>query len=219
MKDLEDAIGVARQAVKSTPLEHPDLGIYLHSLGRWVGIRFVEDGETKDLEEAVDVARRAVERTPHQHPNQAMQLNGLGCWLGKRFEQTGEMRDLEEAISCYQQAFNCTPAVPLERLKAGALCLKELAYSSKLPEAVRLGQDALALLPIVNNRNLDRRDQQFVLSGFAGIASDLCAVLLLEGRVREAIEYLEQGRAVIISRLLDDRSDVLELKRKHPELA
>lgn len=44
-------------------------------------------------------------------------------------------------------------------------------------------------------------------------------MLLLEGCVREAIEYLEQGQAVIISRLLDDRSDVLELKRKHLELA
>jgi hypothetical protein len=63
----------------------------------------------------------------------------------------------------------------------------------------------------VNNRNLDRSDQQFVLSGFVGIASDLCALLLSEGCVHEAVERLEQGRATIISRLLDDRSDVSNL--------
>jgi hypothetical protein len=56
----------------------------------------------------------------------------------------------------------------------------------------------------VNNRNLDRSDQQFALSGFAGIASDLCALLLSEGCIDEAVYCLEQGRTTIISRLLDD---------------
>jgi hypothetical protein len=75
------------------------------------------------------------------------------------------------------------------------------------------------LLPTAHSRNLDRNDQQFVLSSFAGIASNLCALLLSEGRLHEAVECLEQGRAVIISRVLDDRDDIYGLRRDYPTLA
>jgi hypothetical protein len=57
------------------------------------------------------------------------------------------------------------------------------------------------------------------MSGFTGIASNLCALLLSGGRPAEALECLEQGRTIIISRLLDDRSDVSSLCREYPKLA
>jgi CHAT domain-containing protein len=219
MKDLEEAIDTARRAVQSTPPDHRDLAGHLNNLGNWLGRRFERSGEIKDLEEAIDKARRAVQSTPPDHPDLAGHLNNLGTWLGTQFERSGEMKDLEEATQCYQQAFSCIAAVPLERVKAATRCLNNLVDLHKTREAVKLGRDALALLPIVNNRNLDRGDQQSVLSGFAGIASDLCALLLSEGCVHEAVERLEQGRATIISRLLDDRSDVSGLYEEHPKLA
>lgn len=88
---------------------------------------------------------------------------------------------MKNLVQCYLRAFDCTAAVPLERVKAAARCISGLVHLRRTHEAVILGRNALALLPVVNNRNLGRKDQQFVLSGFAGIASGLCAVLLLEG--------------------------------------
>jgi tetratricopeptide (TPR) repeat protein len=219
MKDLEEAIDTARQAVQSTPPDHPNRAMYLNNLGLLLRRRFEQSGEMKDLEEAIDTARQAVQSTPPGHPNLAIYLNNLGNMLGSRFEQSGEMKDLEGVTECYLGAFHCTSAVPLERVKAAARCLGRLADLRKTHEAITLGREALELLPIVNNRNLDRSDQQFALSGFAGIASDLCALLLSEGCVHEAVERLEQGRATIISRLLDDRSDVSGLCQEHPKLA
>jgi tetratricopeptide (TPR) repeat protein len=219
MKDLEEAINTARQAVESTPSGHPNLATCLNNLGNSLGRRFERSGEMKDLEEAINTARQAVESTPSGHPNLAARLNNLGSWLGRRFERSGEMKDLEEMTNCYQGAFECTSAVPLERVKAAARCLNKLAVLHKTHEAIQLGREALELLPIVNNRSLDRSDQQFALSGFAGIASDLCALLLSEGCIHEAVERLEQGRATIISRLLDDRSDVSGLYQEHSKLA
>jgi hypothetical protein len=81
------------------------------------------------------------------------------------------MEDLESVIKCYQGAFDCTGAVPLERVKAAACCLSRLTDLHKTHEAIKLGREALKLLPIVNNRNLDRSDQQLVLSGFAGCSA------------------------------------------------
>ena len=219
MKDLEEAIDTARRAVQLTPSDHPNLSSYLNGLGLWLGRLFERSEEVKDLEEAIDTARRAVQLTPSDHPDLSMHLNNLGLWLGRRFEQSGVMKDLEDTIQCYLRAFDCITAIPLERVKAAARCIGKLAHSHKVLEAVKLGQVALDLLPVVNNRNLDRSDQQFALSGFAGITSDLCAVLILDGRIHEAVEYLERGRANIISRLLDDRSDIPEISREHPNLA
>jgi tetratricopeptide (TPR) repeat protein len=219
MKDLEEAIDTARQAVQSTQPDHPNLAMCLNNLGLWLVRRFERTGELKDLEEAIDAARQAVQSTPPDHPNLAGRLNGLGTWLSSRFERSGDIKDLEEVVGSYLGAFNCTGAIPLARVMAAARCLSKLADLRQIHRGVKLGLDGLALLPHVNNRNLDRSDQQFVLSGFAGIASDLCALLLSEGRVHEAVECLEQGRAIIISRLLDDRSDVSGLSQEHPKLA
>ena len=218
IQDLEEAINTTRQAVELSPSDHPNLVMYLNNLGNWLRTRFERSGEMQDLEEAINTTRQAVESTPSSHPNLAMYLNGLGNSLRRRFERSGEMKDLEDMTECYQGAFECTGAVPLERVKAAARCLDKLSDLHKTHEAIKLGREALELLPIVNNRNLDRSDQQFALSGFAGIASDLCALLLSEGCVHEAVERLEQGRAIIISRLLDDRSDVSGLCQEYPKL-
>lgn len=54
-----------------------------------------------------------------------------------------------------------------------------------------LAETLSTLLSVVNNRDLDRGDQQYALSAFAGIAPDLCAKLLLEGLFQKAVERLE----------------------------
>lgn len=159
-----------------------------------------------------------MDATPSDHPDRAGMLNNLGNWLGIRYKRTEQMLDLEDASRCHLQAYDCTAAVSLTRVRAAAGGLTKLANLDRVHEAIVLGKGALALLPIVRARNLDLSDQQFMLSGFAGIASNLCALLLSEGRVHEAVEFLEQGRAVIISQLLDDRSDLTDLSEDHPQL-
>ncbi len=66
---------------------------------------------------------------------------------------------------------------------------------------------------------LDRNDQQFVMSTFAGVAADLCSFLLASSRPEDALEYLERGRTAIISQLLDRRSDISVLAKDHPTIA
>jgi hypothetical protein len=71
----------------------------------------------------------------------------------------------------------------------------------------------------VNTKLLDRSDQQFVVSTFAGIATDLCAFLLESNQPVDALYYLERGRAVIIGQLVDARGDVSSLARRCPDVA
>jgi tetratricopeptide (TPR) repeat protein len=218
INELEEAIQTARKAVESTPADHPDQATWLNNLGK-LGRRYKWTGEMKDLEEAIQTARRAVESTPADHPDRAACLNNLGNKLKRRYERTGEMKDLEEAFRYLYGAWDCTNAVPFYRVRAAARCLNILATQHKLDAGINLGSAVLELIPTVHTRLLDRNDQQFVMSTFAGVASDLCGFFLASNRPNEALEYLEQGRGVIISQLLDRHIDLSDLIADHPTLA
>ncbi len=89
----------------------------------------------------------------------------------------------------------------------------------KRDTATQLGVKGIKLLPFVNTKILDRDDQPYVVSTFAGIAANLCALLLASSHVDDALKYLEEGRTVILSQMIDSRSDVSDLAKKHPEIA
>ncbi|KAH7232458.1 CHAT domain-containing protein [Fusarium solani] len=219
MVDLEEAISVARQAVAATPDDHPNRAAWLNNLGTKLESRYECTGAMADLEEAIVVARQAVDATPDDHPDRAAYLSNLGTKLGSRYGRTGAMADLDDASTYLQKAWNMTMAVPFRRIKAAAWCIKLLATQRNVDVAIQLGKDALHLLPTVNTKLLGRNDQQYVVSTFAGVAADLCALLLASNKLDDALHSLEQGRAIILSQLIDGRSDVSDLAEKHPDLA
>ncbi|KAJ9419210.1 CHAT domain-containing protein [Fusarium oxysporum] len=219
MKDLEDSIETARRAVESTPDGCPDQAAMSNNLGIKLIRRYERTEEMKDLEEAIEAGRRAVDSTPDDHPNLAAWLNNVGRFFERLYEQTGKMRDLGEASAYLLQAWSCLHAVSFHRVTAAAKCLELLAIQNRVDQGINLGRKILDLLPSVHTRTLDRNDQQFVISTFAGVASDLCAFLLSTNRLTEALECLEQGRAIILSQLLDDRSDLSSLRHDHLQLA
>src|SRR5437667_12881566 len=106
----------------------------------------------------------------------------LGRMVESWYERTGEMADLEKASSCLYDAWHCQTALPFHRIRAAARCLKLLAAQAKIDAAVQLGKRVIDLLPAVNTKILDRNDQQYVMSTFAGVAVDVCAFLLASNR-------------------------------------
>jgi tetratricopeptide (TPR) repeat protein len=219
MADLEQAIKMARQAVASTPEGHPDRATFLNNLGIRLNSLYDRTGDMADLEETISVARQAVASTPEGQPDHATFLTNLGVVLAHRYERTEETADIDEALICLRLAWSCQTAIPFHRIKAAARCLKLLAIQHKTEVGASLGRDIIDLLPTVNTRLLERSDQQFVMATFAGVASELCAFLLESGQPEDALQYLEKGRAVILSQLVDSRSDVSDLAKQHPDLA
>lgn len=142
-------------------------------------------------------------------------LQAAHAALSWRLYQLNRVLAASFTSRCYLGGFECIFAIPLHRVIAAGLCLANLAHLGRIREGIDL---ALALLPTVHTHNLDRSDQETVPSGFAGIISDLFASLIAESRPHEAVECLEQGRAIIISRLLNDRSDISNLRQEHPML-
>jgi CHAT domain-containing protein len=217
--DLEESISMARQAVAATPDDHPDRAAWLNNLGTKLESRYKRTGAMADLEESISVARQAVAATPDDHPDRAGWLNNLGTKLQSRYERTGAMADLDDASFYLQKAWNTTMAIPFHRVQAAARCIKLLTLRGDINVAIRLGKDVIHLLPIVNTKLLDRNDQQYVISTFTGVAAGLCALLLASNQVEDALQYLEKGRAVVLSQLIDGRSDISDLAQKYPDIA
>jgi tetratricopeptide (TPR) repeat protein len=218
MQDLEDAITIARQAIESTPDDHLDRARILNNLGNRLISRYERTGQMQDLEDAISTARQAVESTPDDHPDRVVWLNNLGNKLGRRYKRTGQMQDLEDASTFALESWNFNEASPFHRVRGAALALQLLPQSAKIDRAAEIARKVIEFLPVMNRRFLDRADQQFILSTFSGIASASCAVMLQAKQTHLALELLEQGRTVILSELIGDRTDLSELIRHHPQL-
>ncbi|EGU86245.1 hypothetical protein FOXB_03237, partial [Fusarium oxysporum f. sp. conglutinans Fo5176] len=204
MKDLEEAIQAARRAVEATPDGCPDQAAMSNNLGIKLIRRYERTEEMKDLEEAIETARRAVDSTPDDHPNLAAWLNNAGIFFERLYEQTGKMRDLGKASAYLLQAWSCLNAVPFHRVTAAAKCLGITLYRTESTKASILGE---------------RYSIFFLQSIHELLIAMISSSLFQPNRLTEALECLEQGRAIIMSQLLDDRGDLSSLRHDHLQLA
>lgn len=191
----------------------------LNNLGSKLSSRYDRTGVMGDLKEAIDLARQAVATIPKDHPDRPGYLNNRGLELERRHKQTGSSDDLKEACDSFIEAWETPSAIPFHRIRSATHCIRLLVLQGKAKAAAEIGTGAIGLLPMVNTKLLSRTDQQYVVSTFAGIAANTCALLLAMGKVKDALLDLEQGRAVILGQLMDGRSDIAGWATKKPKLA
>ncbi|KFY41367.1 hypothetical protein V495_04960 [Pseudogymnoascus sp. VKM F-4514 (FW-929)] len=217
--NLEEAITVTRQAVDSTPYDDYERIVHLNNLGIMLQDKHKQTAKITYLEEAIMVTKQGVNAARQDDPTRAACIFNLGALFRCQFLVTRDEAHLNEALSCLQGAWECQTATPLHRVNAASRCLLPLSLQGKLDIASQLGKDIINLLPTVNTKMLDRADQLAVLTGFAGVAADTCALLLAVNQSAEAIYYLENGRANIIGQLVDARSDLSTMAHQYPDLA
>jgi hypothetical protein len=215
--DLDELVRVGRDAVATIPADHPDRALFLTNLAA-----ALSQTRAADLDEAIKMGREAVATIPADHPNRALYLTNLGGVLRMRLEQAASEADLDEAVSCYTAAARLDVAAPSVRVAAARSAASLLGPDNE--HAARLLETAVELLGEVAPRQLDRSDQQFVLSATQGLAAMAAAYALTcprddeSTRASTALRLLEQGRAVMLSQALDSRSDLSDLKAAHREL-
>jgi hypothetical protein len=218
-EDLDKAISIMKQVIDITAWGSKNIVGMLSDFGVMLGMRFERTG-SMDLNRVVEVADMAVDATPQDHPNRAMYLNNLGSWPGTRFERTGSMDDINRALSYYEEGWACHTFPPSIRIVSARRAANILASRLRWEEAVGLLEGAVKILPIVSPRLLANNDKQHMLGQFSGLASMAAAICLEAGKdEHQALELLELGRCVIAGLLLEMRTDISNLKQKHPMLA
>lgn len=146
-------------------------------------------------------------------------MNNLGARLWDKYTRRAIV-DLKEAASYFRSALRQSNASPIDRILAGTGVLRSCAIISDWQSACDASAIAVHLIPRLTSRSLEHSDKQHVLSQVFGLACDATAAALYAGRSPLfALNLLEQGRGVIAGSLEGMRTDVLDLQRKHPELA
>lgn len=217
---LQNAILLGRSAVAGTFSHKSNLACRLHNLSNHLADLYRETHELPLLVEAIAKAEEAVGLTPKKHPVRATRLQALAMKQKLWYESSKDKSAIGHARDNLLEAWKMDSAMPLHRVRAGASLLRLFCrckdYDRALAAAVADG--LLNLLPAVHTRSLRLRDRKDVMSEFAGVAANACAIFLEQGQADRALECLEQGRAVMIGDVVDELDGLGRLGRDHGKL-
>ncbi|MFF3504315.1 CHAT domain-containing protein [Streptomyces sp. NPDC003247] len=223
LSDLDEAIRFSRRAVDAASDDSPHRAGYLANLAAALGTRAERGGGLEDVQEAVATAQAAEAATGPEHPNRALRLHTLGNNLALRAERLGADADRQAAVAAWLAAAGLDTAAPSIRIRAARSASAALSGVDPV-RAADAAEQAVLLLPSLTSLRLTAGDQQHSLGAFAGLAGEAASLVLAgpgsdEERGLRALRLLEAGRGVLLSHILNTRSDLTDLQAAHPVLA
>ncbi|WP_344322176.1 CHAT domain-containing protein [Streptomyces macrosporus] len=219
---LEAAINKQREGIEDLPPDHPGRCGSLGNLTQMLRILHETTKEPSFLDDAVGTGRASLRAA--QGSDRSIALASLAPVWDLRFRLSGRDRDRRRALAAYAEVLGTATAGPTERVDAARLAAR-LTGTRAPGQAADLLETAVLLLPRMTPRQLDRDDAQHAVSQVGGLATDAAAFALADpagtatARAMRALRLLEAGRAVLLSRALDTRSELTDLEARHPELA
>ncbi|MFJ4897765.1 CHAT domain-containing protein [Streptomyces sp. NPDC088727] len=198
--DLDEAISLSERALSTAPADAPERAVY----------QFVAALALRDRGQ-YDTGRAPGGAAGKAGPKAS---GGAGSTAGD--ERTGR---LDLALDAARAAATHPRADVPTRMRAGLLWSDIAASGARYRDAMTAFETVIALLPRLAGRELRRADQEDRLGRYSGIAADAAACALFEGAPERAVAMLELGRGVLLSRELDLRSDIGELRARKPSLA
>ncbi|KAI0256881.1 TPR-like protein [Lactifluus subvellereus] len=222
LDDIDKAIEYSHEATKLLKSGHP--GHVLHNgLAAFLSIRFHRRGAVKDITDAIKHHRTSISLIPEGHPSLSISLSNLACDFCRLFLRTGDREHLEEFIGLFRSAVEYPFSVVRDRLKA-AMTWTDTARHTQHPSALSAYREALSLLqrfidlgPTVetqheNISSLESEDHRSLPMNAASYAIE-------SGAYQEAVEMLEQGRALLWSSMRSLRTPLEHLRGADKVLA
>ncbi|KAI0027168.1 CHAT domain-containing protein [Vararia minispora EC-137] len=226
LADLDEAIAKQRIAKELTPDEHVDRSHRLGVLGGLLQSRFERLGEPGDVEEATSLLQDAVALTPYDHYERSARLLELGMAWRTRLNHSLDPSHFKLAYNSFLGAVRTEPCPPNGRLVAA---LAATSLCAEFPELVP-SQDTLlqayklvleAIPPFIwLGQSVSHRFKQLSTNHQIGesiVAA--AAAAITAGKIPMALEWLEEGRALIWGQHTRLRSPMEGLRARHPELA
>ncbi|KIM80499.1 hypothetical protein PILCRDRAFT_534642 [Piloderma croceum F 1598] len=216
--DIDKAITASKQTVHSTPDGHAHKHDYLNSLGNALVRRFERSRDIVDIDQAISVYKQAVHLTPNGHARKHAYLKYLGGSFRHRFQRSGELDDRLAAISHLRDAATYPTGSSSMRFQA-ALEWARLNSKISMSSGLQGYTVALNLLPQVAwlGQTIQARHRELISMG--NVASEAAAAAISAEQYDTALEWLEQGRSIVWSQLLQLRTPVDALREVQPDLA
>jgi CHAT domain-containing protein len=221
IEDLEEVIAYHREALALRPLGCPDRSSSLRNLADAIFTCYKQFGRMEDLEEAIIYYREALTLRPLGHSKRSMSLNHLASAVHARYQKSSMVQDLEETFMLCEQAVNDLAASSKDRLTA-ALHWARQARHHHHSSVIRAYSMSLHLLDrcLIFYPNVE--SQQKFLATIRiprSLASNAASAAIDAQDLEAAVELLEQGRAILWSKMRGYRYSLDSLRQVHKQLA
>ncbi|MEV6150167.1 CHAT domain-containing protein [Nonomuraea sp. NPDC052129] len=214
--DLDEAIEQLTEAIRAKPPGGP---VAYSQLGGALRKRYAMTGRGGDLRRALRTMRTAVATCEPGAPTASIALYHLAGTLTDQWEMTGAPAPRDEALARYREAAQVETASADWRVTVGQRWGEFAMEAGLVEEAVKAFATAVAALDEAAWRGLGRDDQERVLRDYEGLARDAAAAAIRAADPGTALELLEQGRGVMLTQVIDNRSSRDVLHAAAPELA
>jgi hypothetical protein len=215
----QEAVTIHREALAATPPGHSERTKRLSNLVISLTHQSALTGQDSGLQDAIVECHRELSAMPPGDSGHAQTLLALGAAYARRFVITGSHDFLDEGIAAFQGALDDGTAPAWIRIEAGrdggrlaasaGLTRDALAFFAT---AVRLTDEATWARPAYG-------DRERLLGRLTGLPSDAAAMAIEVGLLEEAVELLEQGRGVLLTRYLEAQAWYGALQDRAPDLA
>ena len=190
----------------------------LNTLGSAFSQRFVKLHNEDDLNKCIACYEGAVELLPDLHPSKSLHLFNLGRWLPVRSEIAQHQNDVDRAISFLSLSAKALTGPIRWKFRAASLCaywIRRFSRGSSLASFTL----AMDLLPQLSWIGLSLANRHVQLLEAGEVVVDAAASAIEASQYETALGWLEQGRSVVWSQLLELRKPVDDLTQQHPDLA
>ncbi|MGP4087516.1 CHAT domain-containing protein, partial [Streptomyces sp. KR55] len=218
--DMRRALTVLEGAVRGTASASPHLARRLFNLANGYQLAFTLSEERDDIDTAVRTYRRALEALPRDSAFRPTYLAALASALMNQVSIGGD--DFTEVEATFAEAVREGElTAPGTVLRVAGLLGAGLCASGRWEEAAEhlsTGMRAMARLVRTQHR---RGHSEAWLERADGLPAMTAYALAKGGRYAEAVRAIEEGRAMLLSRVLDrDHQDLGALRAAgHPDLA
>jgi hypothetical protein len=216
--DLDEAISLQREAIRLEIAPHPNRCRSLGELANFLSKKFKQAGQRKDLNDAINTYYESLHAHVSGHPGTCKTSANLGRTLMVAYSHTHESEYLDKAMAAFRAAVACKTAPVSVRFIAAKLW----AYNAddwSHESALDAYRAAIELLPHLAMLSLDLQGRQQALkSGSNGLARNAATCAIQVGQYAQAVELLEEGRAVFWSQALQLRTPMTKLHDAKPDL-
>lgn len=218
LKDLEHAIKWDKEAIATTPENHPNRERLLNNLSNKMAKRYYQSGQQnlQDLQQAIEWGEKAVEMTTNDDLHLAGRLYNLAVMLTSRYNQSKSVRDFYHILRLSYAAWHSHIAKPAIRIQTAREAALLLAASKIWQESSALLEGAVRMLPNLSSRSLRREGQEHHLSQFSNLIAESISFTFQAGsEASHCLRLLELVRGIIMGVAIDSKTDLSELQLKH----
>ncbi|QRW02345.1 CHAT domain protein [Ceratobasidium sp. AG-Ba] len=218
IEDINEAIKHHHDSLALVPEDSIHFPPFMTNLASAFAIRFKHSADPVDLDESIKCYEKAILATPKEHPSLASLLAQAGYAVEHRFQLTNSSSDFDQAAEYFEKATKTDRSPASHRFDAARRWISLLNQQPGLP-VLEPYQLAMNFLPAIMWQGMSISDRYRSAGSTVGFVNGAAAAAVKAGEYSLAIEWLEQGRSIVWSQILQLRQPIHAVHAANPVIA